>query len=397
MIWNGAPSPDALALEAALRRFAAAARLTFVEIALAPVRARPRRRARRSASATRTLRRARPRAHSRRARRRADADARRRAPTRRWCCHDSDLRRPCRRRHRARLRAARRHCGYPYRLLDLARFPDEYRVTVRWTDGGPGGIDRHRRLASRSRRDQRRLRSLPRARRSSAAAWRRSGRCDGAADRGRSQPDGARRGSRLSRGQSCQRRALEQLEAVSGARDQPHRAPRADDARHERSGRRARLRRRARRRDLQVGERRAIDRAPRRRRADSRVSICSATARRSFRRSCRAATSACTRSARHSSRPRSSPTRSTIATRISTARPRGSSPSICRRRSTRRACGSRATFDLLFAGIDLKETPVGRVLSASRSIPVPAFSTTNDTPDSRSARRSRNCSTARRR
>ena len=31
------------------------------------------------------------------------------------------------------------HCGYAYRLLDLARFPDGYRVTARWTDGGPVG------------------------------------------------------------------------------------------------------------------------------------------------------------------------------------------------------------------------------------------------------------------
>lgn len=30
-------------------------------------------------------------------------------------------------------------CGYPYRLLDLARFPDEYRFTARWTDSGPEG------------------------------------------------------------------------------------------------------------------------------------------------------------------------------------------------------------------------------------------------------------------
>ena len=30
-------------------------------------------------------------------------------------------------------------CGYPYRLLDLARFPEEYRVSWRWTDGGPEG------------------------------------------------------------------------------------------------------------------------------------------------------------------------------------------------------------------------------------------------------------------
>jgi glutathione synthase/RimK-type ligase-like ATP-grasp enzyme len=30
-------------------------------------------------------------------------------------------------------------CGYPYRLLDLARFPEEYRVSWRWTDGGPVG------------------------------------------------------------------------------------------------------------------------------------------------------------------------------------------------------------------------------------------------------------------
>ena len=32
-------------------------------------------------------------------------------------------------------------CGYPYRLLDLARFPEEYRVSWRWTDGAAG---RHR-------------------------------------------------------------------------------------------------------------------------------------------------------------------------------------------------------------------------------------------------------------
>jgi glutathione synthase/RimK-type ligase-like ATP-grasp enzyme len=30
-------------------------------------------------------------------------------------------------------------CGYPYRLLDLARFPHDYRVAWRWTDRGPAG------------------------------------------------------------------------------------------------------------------------------------------------------------------------------------------------------------------------------------------------------------------
>ncbi len=30
-------------------------------------------------------------------------------------------------------------CGYPYRLLDLARFPHDYRVSWRWTGGGPEG------------------------------------------------------------------------------------------------------------------------------------------------------------------------------------------------------------------------------------------------------------------
>jgi glutathione synthase/RimK-type ligase-like ATP-grasp enzyme len=30
-------------------------------------------------------------------------------------------------------------CGYPYRLLDLARFPENYRVSWRWADGGPEG------------------------------------------------------------------------------------------------------------------------------------------------------------------------------------------------------------------------------------------------------------------
>ena len=30
-------------------------------------------------------------------------------------------------------------CGYPYRLLDLTRFPEDYRVSWRWTDSGPEG------------------------------------------------------------------------------------------------------------------------------------------------------------------------------------------------------------------------------------------------------------------
>jgi hypothetical protein len=30
-------------------------------------------------------------------------------------------------------------CGYPYRLLDLAHFPENYRVSWHWTDGGPEG------------------------------------------------------------------------------------------------------------------------------------------------------------------------------------------------------------------------------------------------------------------
>jgi glutathione synthase/RimK-type ligase-like ATP-grasp enzyme len=30
-------------------------------------------------------------------------------------------------------------CGYPYRLVDLARFPDGHRFTARWTDRGPEG------------------------------------------------------------------------------------------------------------------------------------------------------------------------------------------------------------------------------------------------------------------
>jgi glutathione synthase/RimK-type ligase-like ATP-grasp enzyme len=30
-------------------------------------------------------------------------------------------------------------CDYPHRLLDLARFPEEYRVAARWTEGGPEG------------------------------------------------------------------------------------------------------------------------------------------------------------------------------------------------------------------------------------------------------------------
>jgi glutathione synthase/RimK-type ligase-like ATP-grasp enzyme len=31
------------------------------------------------------------------------------------------------------------HCGYPYRLLDLARYPDGYRITGRWTTSAPEG------------------------------------------------------------------------------------------------------------------------------------------------------------------------------------------------------------------------------------------------------------------
>jgi glutathione synthase/RimK-type ligase-like ATP-grasp enzyme len=31
-------------------------------------------------------------------------------------------------------------CGYPYRLLDVARFPDGYRLNVRWADDGPEGF-----------------------------------------------------------------------------------------------------------------------------------------------------------------------------------------------------------------------------------------------------------------
>jgi hypothetical protein len=41
VIWNGVPPPDVPAIEAALRRFAAATALTFVEIAIAPVRGEP--------------------------------------------------------------------------------------------------------------------------------------------------------------------------------------------------------------------------------------------------------------------------------------------------------------------------------------------------------------------
>jgi hypothetical protein len=41
VIWNDAPPPGAPALETALRRFAAGADLTFVEIAMAPVRGEP--------------------------------------------------------------------------------------------------------------------------------------------------------------------------------------------------------------------------------------------------------------------------------------------------------------------------------------------------------------------
>jgi glutathione synthase/RimK-type ligase-like ATP-grasp enzyme len=33
-----------------------------------------------------------------------------------------------------------KHCGYPYRLLDLARYPVGYRVAWRWTATGPAGV-----------------------------------------------------------------------------------------------------------------------------------------------------------------------------------------------------------------------------------------------------------------
>jgi len=41
VIWNGMPPPEALSIESGLRRFAAAAALTFIELAIAPVRGEP--------------------------------------------------------------------------------------------------------------------------------------------------------------------------------------------------------------------------------------------------------------------------------------------------------------------------------------------------------------------
>src|SRR5262245_29677175 len=99
---------------------------------------RPRRRAGRPASAARALRLARPHAHPRRSRRAPGAG--RGHHTRRFGSRfmilvcgglaDGVTELVC-----SRLE----DCGYPYRLLDLARFPEDYRVAWRWTDSGPEG------------------------------------------------------------------------------------------------------------------------------------------------------------------------------------------------------------------------------------------------------------------
>ena len=130
------PPPEARALEPALLRFAAAAGLAFVEIAVAPIR--------RGLGVVMVEPAAASSSPSPPARDRIlDALSALLAPERphppRPGCRmilvcgglaDGVTELVC-----ARLQ----HCGYPYRLLDLARYPDGYRVAWRWTDDGPAG------------------------------------------------------------------------------------------------------------------------------------------------------------------------------------------------------------------------------------------------------------------
>ena len=139
VIWDGAQPAEVRRLDGALRRFATAAASVVRRNRGRAGPRRPRRRAGRASPAARALRRAGARAHLRRARRGA---------------HDEDSRRRGRRADGAvvilvcggladgvtELVCSRlQDCGYPYRLLDFARFPDGYRLSVRWTDDGPQG------------------------------------------------------------------------------------------------------------------------------------------------------------------------------------------------------------------------------------------------------------------
>ena len=153
-------------------------------------------------------------------------------------------------------------CGYPYRLLDLARFPEDYRVSWRWTDSGPEGwiaatdwrldLDAISGVYARFLGPEDRP-PLPGLDPADAAALRAEG------DLGLMAllEDLAMPG-----GQPHRRRALQQFQAVPGARHQPRRPQRATDARHQRPRRGPRLSRRARRGDLQVGQRHPLDRPP---------------------------------------------------------------------------------------------------------------------------------------
>ena len=153
------------------------------------------------------------------------------------------------------------HSGYPYRLLDLAHYPG--RLPRRLALDRRRALRHHRRprLGPRSRRDHRRLRPLPRTRGPPAAATA-IPRRRGAAARGGCRADGAPRGPALPGGQPHRRRHVEQQQALPGAAAPPRGPPGAGDAGHQRPRRRPRLPGRARRRDLQVGQRHPLDRPP---------------------------------------------------------------------------------------------------------------------------------------
>ena len=210
------------------------------------------------------------------------------------------------------------HCGYPYRLLDLAHYPAGYRVAWRWTDAGPCRHHRRPRLDPRSRRDHAASTSASSAPR--AACRRRAipmppRRCGSRRTPGSMALLG---GPALPGGQPHRRRDVEQQQALPGAAASPRRPQRAGDAGHQRPGRRPRLPGRARRGDLQVGQRHPLDRPPSRPGPARSPRDSCVTARPSSRPSFPAATSACTRSATRSSPPGSRPRRWTTATPIST-------------------------------------------------------------------------------
>ena len=254
-------------------------------------------------------------------------------------------------------------CGYPYRLLDLARFPDGLPRLLA-LDGQRARRDGSPAADWRLDLDEitRRLRPLPRAGGSPAAA--------------RSRP--RRRGGAAGRGDLGLMALLEDLPCpvvnrIGGGlsnNSKPYQAlssagtglQRAADARHQRPGRGPRLPRRARRGDLQVGQRHPLDRPPPRPRPScaSRSALRRPGAVPGVRARPQRPRAHCRRPGlRHPDRVRGGglPLRP-----CSTASPPSS------RRSTlpqtvEAACLRLAhAFDLLFAGIDLKRDSRRRVL-----------------------------------